>query len=34
MKPTQELSHEHEAILAMIRVLGKMSDALEAVYPS
>lgn len=30
MKPTAELSHEHEAILLMIRVLGKMSDELEA----
>jgi hemerythrin-like domain-containing protein len=30
MKPTQELSHEHQAILLMIRVLEKISDKLEA----
>jgi hemerythrin-like domain-containing protein len=30
MKPTAELSHEHEAILEMIRILGKMADRLEA----
>jgi hemerythrin-like domain-containing protein len=30
MKPTQELSAEHQAILLMIRILEKMSDRLEA----
>jgi hemerythrin-like domain-containing protein len=30
MKPTQELSHEHQAILQMIQILGKISDKLEA----
>ncbi len=30
MKPTQELSHEHQAILLAIRVLEKISDRLEA----
>jgi hemerythrin-like domain-containing protein len=30
MKPTQELSHEHQAILLMIKILAKMSDRLEA----
>lgn len=30
MKPTQELSSEHQAILVMIRILEKMSDRLEA----
>jgi hypothetical protein len=30
MKPTQELSSEHQAILLMIRILEKMSDRLEA----
>lgn len=30
MKPTAELSHEHEAILLMIQVLEKMSERLEA----
>jgi hemerythrin-like domain-containing protein len=30
MKPTQELSHEHQAILLMIRILEKMSDRLES----
>jgi hemerythrin-like domain-containing protein len=37
MKPTAELSHEHEAILEMIRILGKMADRLDAgraVHPS
>jgi hemerythrin-like domain-containing protein len=29
MKPTQELSNEHQAILLMIRILEKMSDRLE-----
>lgn len=29
MKPTQELSTEHQAILLMIRILEKMSDRLE-----
>jgi hemerythrin-like domain-containing protein len=29
MKPTQELSAEHQAILLMIRILEKMSDRLE-----
>ncbi|MBP1661055.1 MAG: hypothetical protein H6P95_2247, partial [Candidatus Aminicenantes bacterium] len=29
MKPTDELSHEHQAILTMIRVLGRMADWLE-----
>jgi hemerythrin-like domain-containing protein len=30
MKPTEELSHEHEAILTMIEILGKLADALDA----
>ena len=30
MKPTEELSHEHQAILEMIEVLGQMADRLEA----
>lgn len=30
MKPTQELSHEHEAILLMINILQKMSEKLAA----
>jgi hemerythrin-like domain-containing protein len=30
MRPTQELSAEHQAILLMIRILEKMSDRLEA----
>ncbi len=30
MTPTAELSHEHQAILRMIRILGKMADHLEA----
>lgn len=30
MKPTAELSQEHQAILLMIRVLEKMADRLEA----
>jgi len=30
MKPTQELSHEHQAILQMIRILGKIGQRLEA----
>jgi hemerythrin-like domain-containing protein len=30
MKPTEELSTEHQAILLMIRVLDKMSDRLES----
>jgi hemerythrin-like domain-containing protein len=30
MKPTQELSHEHQAILLMIRILEKMSGRLES----
>ncbi len=30
MKPTEELSREHQAILTMIRILGKMADGLEA----
>jgi hemerythrin-like domain-containing protein len=30
MRPTAELSQEHQAILTMIRVLGKMADRLEA----
>jgi hemerythrin-like domain-containing protein len=37
MKPTQELSHEHQAILLGIRILEKMSDRLlagQAVDPS
>jgi len=33
MKPTDELSHEHQAILTMIRVLGRMADRLEAGTP-
>lgn len=33
MKPTAELSHEHQAILTMIRVLGVMADRLEAGTP-
>jgi hemerythrin-like domain-containing protein len=30
MKPTAELSHEHQTILKMIRVLDKMADRLDA----
>jgi len=30
MKPTQELSHEHQAILLMIRILEKAAGELEA----
>jgi len=30
MKPTAELSHEHQAILKMIRVLGTMAGRLES----
>ncbi|HSA94530.1 MAG TPA: hemerythrin domain-containing protein [Acidobacteriota bacterium] len=30
MKPTEELSHEHQAILTMIRVLGRVADRLDA----
>jgi len=30
MKPTEELSHEHQAILLMIRILEKMSDRLRS----
>jgi hemerythrin-like domain-containing protein len=30
MKPTAELSHEHQAILKMIRILGRMADRLDA----
>ena len=30
MKPTEELSHEHQAILTMIGILGKMADGLDA----
>jgi len=30
MKPTQELSHEHEAILLMISILEKMAEKLGA----
>jgi len=33
MKPTAELSHEHQDILRMIRILGKMADGLEAGSP-
>lgn len=33
MKPTAELSHEHRAILTMIRILGKMADRLDAGTP-
>jgi hemerythrin-like domain-containing protein len=33
MQPTKELSQEHQAILLMIRVLGKMADRLEAGTP-
>jgi hemerythrin-like domain-containing protein len=33
MKPTAELSQEHQAILTMIRILGKMADRLEAGSP-
>ncbi len=33
MKPTEELSHEHEAILTMIRILGTMADRLDAGTP-
>jgi len=29
MKPTEELSHEHQAILLAIRILEKMSERLE-----
>ncbi|HMA54881.1 MAG TPA: hemerythrin domain-containing protein [Acidobacteriota bacterium] len=30
MKPTEELSHEHQAILRMIGILDKMADSLDA----
>jgi hemerythrin-like domain-containing protein len=30
MKPTAELSHEHQAILRMIATLGRMADRLDA----
>jgi hemerythrin-like domain-containing protein len=30
MKPTEELSHEHQAIVKMIQILGVMSDRLDA----
>ncbi len=30
MKPTEELSREHQAILEMIRILAKMAERLEA----
>jgi hemerythrin-like domain-containing protein len=30
MKPTEELSREHQAILRMLRILSRMADALEA----
>jgi hemerythrin-like domain-containing protein len=30
MKPTQELSHEHEAIKVMLRIMGKACDKIEA----
>lgn len=33
MKPTAELSHEHQAILLMIRILGKIADRLDAGSP-
>jgi hemerythrin-like domain-containing protein len=33
MKPTDELSHEHQAILQMIGILGKMADRLDAGAP-
>lgn len=33
MKATDELSHEHQAILLMISILGKMADRLEAGTP-
>ena len=33
MKPTAELSHEHQAILKMIRILRKIADRLEAGLP-
>ena len=33
MRPTAELSHEHQAILMMIRILGRMSDRLDAGVP-
>jgi len=32
MKPTAELSHEHQSILQMIRILGEIADRLEALY--
>jgi len=33
MKPTSELSQEHQAILEMIRILGLMAERLEAGAP-
>ena len=33
MKPTSELSQEHQAILEMIRILAKMAERLEAGTP-
>lgn len=33
MKPTAELSQEHQAILEMIRILAKMAERLEAGTP-
>jgi len=33
MRPTEELSREHQAILEMIRILAKMADRLEAGTP-
>jgi hemerythrin-like domain-containing protein len=33
MKPTEELSQEHQAILEMIRILGLMADRLDAGTP-
>jgi len=33
MRPTAELSQEHQAILEMIRILAKMAERLEAGTP-
>lgn len=33
MRPTAELSHEHQAILKMIGILGRMADRLDAGSP-
>ena len=32
MKPTAELSQEHQAILLMISILESMADRLEGLY--